>query len=54
MRLGITPSDRLSVQRLESTNCSWTYVNLTAKLSANSSEKVRAIITRVRLITQAN
>jgi hypothetical protein len=54
MRLGITPSDGLFVQRVKSTNRAWTYVDLAAKLSANSSEKVRASITRVRLITQAN
>jgi hypothetical protein len=54
MRLGITPSDRRFVQRLELTNRAWTYIDLAANLSANSSEKVRASITRVRLITQAN
>jgi hypothetical protein len=41
MRLGITPSDRRFVQRLELTNRAWTYIDLAANLSANSSEKVR-------------
>jgi hypothetical protein len=54
MRFGIMLSDSLFVQRLESTNRAWTYVDLAAKLSANNSEKIRASITRVRLITQAN
>ena len=50
MNLGITLSDSLFTQGLESTNCAWTYLDL----PANGTEKVRVSNSGVCVITQAN
>jgi hypothetical protein len=52
VNLGITLSDSLFVQRLESTNCGWTYVDLPAKLPADCSKPVRMSSRGVCLITR--